>query len=242
METINITLPTSWQELTPKQVRYVYFLLSEGYSADAVKTFCLCRWTGLEVIEPYGDGYTIRYQKNLYHLTASKLAACLHHLAWLDTVPSVPIRLELAGRQAPAADLAGVTFAQYMTCDNLYMGYLHTQNTELLQEMVCVLYDDETITCSNAERIAMFYWFASVKSLFGRLFPHLFTTASTLEIGDMEKKLRDQMNAEIRALTKGDITKEEAVMNMDVHRALTELDAQAEDYEEMKKWSGSTPN
>lgn len=235
METINITLPTSWQELTPKQVRYVYFLLSEGYSADAVKTFCLCRWAGIEVIEPYGDGYTIRYQKNLYHLTASKMAACLHHLAWLDTVPSVPIRLELAGRQAPSADLAGVTFAQYMTCDNLYMGYLHTQNTELLQEIVRVLYDDETIICDEGERIAMFYWFASVKSLFGRLFPHLFTTAEVTEGTDMEKKLRDQMNAEIRALTKGDITKEEAVLKMDVHRALTELDAQAEDYEEMKK-------
>ncbi|MCR4664560.1 MAG: hypothetical protein K5660_04250 [Paludibacteraceae bacterium] len=32
--TINLTLPTCWQELTPKQLRYVYFLLSQNYTAD----------------------------------------------------------------------------------------------------------------------------------------------------------------------------------------------------------------
>jgi hypothetical protein len=43
------------------------------------------------------------------------------------------------------------------------------------------------------------------------------------------------MNAQIRALTKGDITKENTVLKMDVWRALTELDAQAADREELKK-------
>ena len=43
------------------------------------------------------------------------------------------------------------------------------------------------------------------------------------------------MNNQIRALTKGDISKEAEVLRMDVHRALVELDAQAREYEELKK-------
>ena len=43
------------------------------------------------------------------------------------------------------------------------------------------------------------------------------------------------MNAQIRALTGGDITKEKAVLAMDTWRALTELDAKARDYEELER-------
>ena len=48
------------------------------------------------------------------------------------------------------------------------------------------------------------------------------------------------MDTQIRALTKGDITKEREVLQMDVHRALTELDAQAKEYEELKRETKST--
>ena len=41
------------------------------------------------------------------------------------------------------------------------------------------------------------------------------------------------MNAQIRALTKGDITKEAEVLALDTHRALTELNAQAREYKEL---------
>ena len=42
------------------------------------------------------------------------------------------------------------------------------------------------------------------------------------------------MNAQIRALTKGDITKEKEVLNMDTWRALFELDAQAKEAQELR--------
>jgi uncharacterized protein YbjQ (UPF0145 family) len=46
-------------------------------------------------------------------------------------------------------------------------------------------------------------------------------------------KVKDSMNAQIRALTKGDITKEQEILNMDTWRALTELNAQAREYQEI---------
>ena len=47
--------------------------------------------------------------------------------------------------------------------------------------------------------------------------------------------LRTAMNAQIHALTGGDITKEEAVLSMDTWRALTELDAKAKEVEDIKR-------
>jgi hypothetical protein len=45
MQTINITVPKGWHELSQKQLRYVFFLLSEEYTAPAIKTLCLFRWS-----------------------------------------------------------------------------------------------------------------------------------------------------------------------------------------------------
>ena len=41
------------------------------------------------------------------------------------------------------------------------------------------------------------------------------------------------MNAQIRALTKGDVTKEAEVLALDTWRALTELNVQAKEYKEL---------
>jgi hypothetical protein len=41
------------------------------------------------------------------------------------------------------------------------------------------------------------------------------------------------VNAQIRALTKGDVTKEKEVLALDTWRALTELDALAREYQEI---------
>ena len=91
----------------------------------------------------------------------------------------------------------------------------------------------------------MFYWWASLKEYFSRLFPNFFVPASAPEDGNLlgnpkpiGKQLRDAMNAQNRALTKGDITKEKEVMAMPTQRALTELDALAEEAEEIKRKYG----
>ena len=50
METFNITLPTSWAELSDKQLLMVYHLFASDLSAAEVKTLCLMKWNGLKVL------------------------------------------------------------------------------------------------------------------------------------------------------------------------------------------------
>ena len=52
---------------------------------------------------------------------------------------------------------------------------------------------------------------------------------------DIYSQLRESTNAMIRALTGGDITKEEQILKMDTWRALTELDAKAKEADDLRK-------
>jgi hypothetical protein len=90
--------------------------------------------------------------------------------------------------------------------------------------------------------VGIFYWFASLKDYLARSFPNFLqpagrSTDSNLLGGtpNIGRRLQESMNAQIRALTKGDITKESTVLKMDTWRALTELDALAREYDEFNR-------
>lgn len=237
--TIDLTFPTCWQDLTPKQLRYVFFLLTQNYSADEVKTFCLCRFAGLHIIAHENNTFHVVLDNRSFHLSALQVAEQLSHLDWLDTLPLYPVRLPSIGKnQAISADLTGLPFADFLALDNLYQGFLQTQRTDLLQDMAAILYQAPDIAIKEEERISVFYWFAAVKSLYSRRFSSLFAETNQdnlLSSQPTAQRLQTAMDNQIRALTKGDITKEAEVLATDTIRALTELNAIAKDYQELQK-------
>ena len=81
--------------------------------------------------------------------------------------------------------------------------------------------------------MGVFLWFMWIKHNFSTKFPHLFKPAA--DGGEGETDMEASMNAQIRALTGGDITKEETIRKANVWRALTELDAKAREAEELNK-------
>ena len=238
---INFIVPQSWHELSDKQLRYVYQLVAADYATDEIKTLCLIRWSGTKVIGRQDSGvYLLKKGKILFEVTPLTLAELLPHLGWLGSIPPMPVRLErINRRKAIAADFQGVPFEAYIICDNLYQGYLQTQNDALLDELATHLYPGLKGTIDDAERISIFYWVASLKDMFARRFSDFFQPAtaqaenllgSSPNIG---KQLQESMDAQIRALTKGDITKEKEILSLDTWRALTELNAQAKEYKQI---------
>ena len=138
------------------------------------------------------------------------------------------------------SDLQSVPFEKFIYCDNLYQGYLHTKNDSLIDEMAKVLYNDCNSELLPLERISIFYWFASLKQYFAKTFHHFFQQTDSTDgnslgsVKSIGEQVTEAMNAQIRALTKGDITKEKEVLAMDCWRALTELNAQAKEYQELR--------
>lgn len=226
MAVVNLIVPSGWHELSQEQLKYVYFLLSSGhYSKEQVAALCLIRWSKVE-------------ENVLEAIRPEQLAAFLPMMEWLFDIPAVPVRLEKIGKvQAVHAQLQGLPFQSYLILENKYQGYIRQKDVRLIESMTPFLYGEQ-LELSPAEAYSIFLWLASVKQLFAQRFPHFFVPSpvdSQQEQGDIHSALRRNMNMQIRALSKGDITKEKEILEMDTWRALTELDAQAEEYEQMKK-------
>ena len=241
MQTISIDfiVPQGWHELSDKQLRYVYDLLAKEYASDEIKTLCLLRWSATKVIGRQESGaYLLKKGKFPLEVTPSTLAELLPALDWLGSLPTSPVRLSKINRQhALPADFSEVPFETFIICDNLYQGYLQTQDDALLDELGATLYG-KSIDFKPYERISIFYWFASLKDSLSRKYSDFFqpiadaATGGNL-LGSASPSVEDAMNAQIRALTKGDVTKEAEVLALDTHRALTELNAQAREYKEL---------
>lgn len=224
--TINITVPTSWAELDQKQLHYVCFLLSSGqYEPDQVKALCMIRWGKLtpELLEL---------------LKPEQVAVFLPIMDWLLEIPPMPVRLEVLQKHEAVYDsrLHGLPFELWLAIENQYQAYLHRKDIVYLNAIAKILYGKE-LYLTAPEAYSVFLWIASVKQYFARRFPHFFVPAPVRD--DQQQNIHEQlvrsMNTQIRALTKGDITKEKEILAMDVYRALTELDAQAEEYNELKR-------
>ena len=240
--TFSLSLPKSWAELTSAQQIYVYFLLSEGYDAAAIRSFCLLRWSGIKVLAAQGrNNYLVQYGEKRGFLSAWQLAAAATELAFLNELPQVPVRPEcIDGHKALPADLMGVAFEKYLCLDNLYQGFLRTQDEGIIRDMAAILYDAQDIRLTKTQTVAVFYWFASVKTMLRNRFTSLFqpfdpTHDNMLGGASLAIHLQEAMDAQIRALTKGDVTKEAEVLQLDTWRALTELNAQAKEYEELRR-------
>lgn len=242
---INFIVPQGWHELSDKQLRFVYQLLADNFATDEVKTLFLLKWSGTKVIGRQDNGsYLVKLGKNMFELTPLTFAELLPHLDWLGSIPTVPVRLSKINRQhALPADLSEVPFETFIICDNLYQGYLQTQNENLLDQLGATLYG-KSMAFKPYERINIFYWFAALKDSLANKYSDFFqpinnaATGGNL-LGSSAPSVEDAMNAQIRALTKGDITKEKEVLALDTHRVLTELNAQAREYKELNAKTAS---
>ncbi len=245
METFNIALPTSWAELSEKQLLMIYGLFARDLSAAEVKTLCFMKWSGLKVLATLPcHSFLIKREKEQVVLCTRQIQQANSVLDFLDSFAPMPVRIARIGKyRALPADFEKVPFEQYLFVDNLFQGYLNTQSDELLLQIAQVLYASDDVKPTKAHLVGIFYWMASLKQYIASLFPNFYKPASAMGeanlLGssqpDIYSQLRESTNAMIRALTGGDITKEERILKMDTWRALTELDAKAKEAEELRK-------
>ena len=250
MEAFSISLPQSWSELSDQQLLFFFRQVAHDLPLEEVLPLCLCKWAHLSVLCHDGSHRVLvrqRETKREVWLADWQLVFAMQTLKFLGQFAPMPVRIaRLQGAVAQPADLQGVAFSDYLALENLYQGFLHTQSYECLSDMAHLLYPklSDKAVLSQAELLSVFYWVASVKLYFTKLFPNFFSAVpegkrNLLDSPDnaIGETLRQAMNAQIRALTAGDITKEKRVLEMDCWRALTELDAKAKEAEEMRHFN-----
>lgn len=245
---LNFTFPKSWAELTQKQLKAVLVFLST-YPATTALVRITCYFTNLVILKKVGNGQfrcRLATPSGVHTIVVSsvEVAAMTEALEWVLQPGDTPVLLEeLYGRRSVDVELHGVDFETYIALENLYQGYLMSNDEKAVCEMANLIYpldvkdDGDWNRVGNItelkpyELFSICQWFTQVKALFAKSFPNFFRPAS----GSSECSMVDIMNAEILALTGGDITKEDEVLRKDTWRALTYLDAKAKEAEEFRK-------
>lgn len=241
---VNISCPTSWDKLTDKQLVY-YAFLAAHFSSELAKAFFLLRLSNLKVKERLGHRFLCIYKGKEVFVEPIELAIGIEQLKFLDTQFAVrPSKLK--GYFAVNNLLQGdFTFFEFLKTDNFFQLYLQTENEKFIVKMANFLYRTDKGEYANIKRLSdtqvavVVLWFMGVKNELQHYFPHYFkphptatdkggfvvSNASLMEIND----------AQIRALTGGDVTKENEVLNLPCWRCFAELNAKARESEELKK-------
>lgn len=238
---LRLTCPRSWAEMTQEQLRYAFHVIGSGlYSSVEGRTLMLLRFTGIKVEHKVLDGWACTVDvtndkgKRLRHLFVLKswqVQDMIGQLGYVDSYETMSVRLEsIQGHKAVDAMLHGVRFHDYLQMEKYYQGYLQTHEKEYATGLARHLYPGAE-EADVAEVTCCVMWYSYVKKQLAKFFPHFFRPAAQGKAADW----LEQMNAQIRALTDGDITKEQAVFDKDCWRALTELDAKSREAEELRK-------
>lgn len=204
-----------------------------------VAAHCFTKWTGVKMLYLHEGVWHFEHEGYEGATPENVLADAIGCLEWLQAPPEYPVRLDAIGdAKACAADLSDdFTFDSWLACENHWQAYHATNDGEMLRAMAEILYNKEGITLTEAESLGVFYWWLGVKAMAARMFPNFLRPAEgeSEAPADLGEQMRQNINSQLRALTKGDITKEAQILSMNALRALTELDALAREYEELNK-------
>ena len=248
---VDLYAPASWQDCSQRELELVFRILAAASDRDAAKIMLLFRLNGISVVGRQNDGcwllmrrrarkkwgkFRLLPEKQFFEVSALKLAEAVRSLAWLGSFPDSPVRLDRIGRcRARDAHFGDISFEDYLILDNLYQAFISSQDGERVDDMTEALYGRRLRLC-EWRRLSVFFWVASAKTELSRRFRNFLRPVAA--DGDPSGRMPDveqNINTQIRALTKGDITKREMILSMPCTVALAELDALAREYEDFKK-------
>ena len=174
---------------------------------------------------------------------------------FIDPFDGMDVRLErIHGCRAVDDILDHYPFGDYLLAEQYYQLAVSSGKPEMIERLACFLYLKKKVvvkrwaldlipvfgtkkthpgklSLSPAEQMGTLRWFAHVKSVFAERWPHFFRRVDA-DIEEMDIDLMGAMDAQIRALTEGDITKEDTIKKLPCWRALTELNEKAREAKE----------
>ena len=240
---IHLKVPAAWEELNDEDLHIAYNMTINSRLVDVAKVVFFMNRNGLQ-LRPLSDGNPEGlFSRNGRRLpmTAADFALVLEELSWMEEEPRFPSPRLIAYGHGSHIDplLHDVPFFDYLKIENLWQGYLRSQDKEALLSIAHIIYRDKEIWRKDErmEEEGMVYgvavWCKHLHEFFFSKWSDLFRTSPNPDAPAPD--LEEVMNAEIRALTGGDITKEAQILSSDTWRALTELNEKAREARELNE-------
>ena len=237
----NVALPTAWEELTQEQLRAVFRLMAYGESGPALMAQAFLIFSGLK---PEGEDIYRNRAGFLMKIGVRQITAAALHLEYLAAPPTAAVRLDRAEDGTPCktgAYFEDATFGEFLHADGLFSIYLQSPsgNEALMADIAETLYPGITAkaAASPTMNANIIIWLTGLKKQLAGMYPYLFAApAAGYEETPEEADARHRRAtlSMIRALTGGDITKENDILHTAAHSALNELNEKAREAKELE--------
>ncbi len=248
---VSFNVPTSWDVLTQVQLRVILKLLYlYGDRPDGMrvaKFWALRFFCGFDIIRHTDAGWLclLKEDKRTFILADGLLPSLMEQVSWMDHPEEMTVRLEQVGDyRAVDVWLRQFYFGHYLELENRYQNFLVTHDDHQLQKMFRRLYgvkDDDPFIVPDYIAFSVFLWYTAIKKYFANTFTHFLRPVTDGQQPGTRQSQHQMMQAQIRLLTKGDVTKFQQVMDSDTWQALAELDALARESEEFNRKYGKKP-
>lgn len=221
----------------------MFRLMAYGESGAALMTQAFLIFAGLK---PEGEDIYRNRAGFLMKIGVSQITAAALHLEYLTTAPRAAVRIEKAEDGTPCstgANLEDATFGDFLTADGLFLLYLQNPeaNADRLGEIAEIFYPKINYGAATSPLMSanLIIWLTGLKQQLTAMYPHLFSAkAAPTDYEETAEEVairhRHSTLSMIRALTGGDITKENDILLAPAHNALYELNEKAREAKELE--------
>ena len=257
METLNLIAPKNWGEMTEKQMRFVAKLQIAEMAEDKIWTRCFINFTGLKplVCKDQICYFAKKRFKGFLSLDLFDVKSFTEQLKFTTQSYYGIKPIAKMGKYIPCdAIFKDISFLQYLEAENHYQAYIFTNKESHLHLMMATLYkrkgekydnrypEDRAhyfASRSKEEKLLTVMWMLGVKATLTKKFKYLFASENQEEDSETQNEAPDMyaiIQNQMRALTDGDITKREKVLQANAWDALDELN------EKIRETRAQAPN
>lgn len=237
---LEIQIPGSWSQLTQNDFKAVCFILSQPALSAYAETLILFRILKMEFIASEDNGLTavILRKGEIFRIRAIQIAWAMQELKFLHDPDAALFRNQSVAawmEKLGVPDITRMPFGKFLSIDTLFSNAVMSQRDVDTHKFAVALMGKVRRRNRNRDIAAAVLWFQACKAYLAAKFTHLFSnTDSSSNLLGSPTSISDSVNAQIRALTKGDVSAEERILAVPAIRALTELNELAREYAEMK--------
>jgi hypothetical protein len=257
--TVELTVPTSWQALTEQQVVFVAHVLLQQPSKEELLARCLLKFAGLYPVpvtkvlrnncallnRPVPSLYL--YKNKTLEISNEQITVFCRQLEYLAEPPGLmKCPSHISGLYGPNPQLWTNTFEEYLMSDRYYRAFSQTHNREHLYSMTAVLwrkkdtpYSDKSLE-GNIRRIrrgtklselqAVYLWWTGLKLWLKEKYADLFTGNGESDTSGDES---DAVMNMLYAITDGRAHENERVYKTPAHDVLHALNTKAKTIHEL---------
>ncbi len=241
---IEFDLPENWDELTTKQLLFLYQLLNMNVTVEELKLKMVLFCAKGRVRRYFADGmFRVSFGKTKIDLFPSEIYMIGRVFDYLfdsenqiqpaiTRNPFPKLRIGLSTIYGPDDGLVNLKYSQYA---DLQVAHSLSVNKDGIDKFLSILYRKKNGKhakmirhISEAKKTIIVWFYLGCLLRFQELFPRVFAGDDSENSNPADGQMRI-----IDALAKNDLTKKEAVRNSDLLEALYTMEIAAEQYEEL---------